>query len=83
MWGMRLSIATKVFFGFAAVLVMSGAVSLFGIVQMHRIGQGLSLVSTGYFPLTRIAGSLEAFQKERERSTDRLLAEADPASATA
>src|SRR5713226_3079364 len=79
MWGMRLSIATKVFLGFAAVLVMSGAVSLFGIVQMHRIGQGLSLVSSGYFPLTRIAGSLEAFQKERERSTDRLLAEADPA----
>jgi len=31
---MRLSIATKVFLGFAAVLVMSGAVSLFGIVQM-------------------------------------------------
>ena len=76
---MRRSIATKVFLGFAAVLVMSGAVSLFGIVQMHRIGQGLSLVSSGYFPLTRIAGSLEAFQKERERSTDRLLAEADPA----
>jgi len=68
-----------VFLGFAAVLVMSGAVSVFGIVQMHRIGQGLSLVSSGYFPLTRIAGSLEAFQKERERSTDRLLAEADPA----
>src|SRR5215470_10325345 len=76
---MRLSIATKVFLGFAAVLVMSGAVSLYGIVQMHRIGQGLSLVSSGYFPLTRIAGSLEAFQKERERSTDRLLSEADPA----
>src|SRR5439155_516705 len=75
----RRSIATKVFLGFAAVLVMSGAVSLFGIVQMHRIGQGLSLVSSGYFPLTRIAGSLEAFQKERERSTDGLLAEADPA----
>ncbi|HKC61176.1 MAG TPA: ATP-binding protein [Myxococcales bacterium] len=76
---MRFSIATKVFLGFSAVLAMSGAISLFGIVQMHRIGQGLSLVSSGYFPLTRIAGSLEAFQKERERSTDRLLAEADPA----
>src|SRR5712691_4910778 len=78
MWGMRLSIATKVFLGFAAVLAMSGAVSLFGIVQMHRIGQGLALVSSGYFPVTKIAGSLEAFQKERERSTDRLLEEQDP-----
>src|SRR5207249_3843515 len=76
---MRLSIATRVFLGFAAVLVMSGAVSLFGIVQMHRIGQGLSLVSSGYFPLTRIAASLEGFQRQRERSTDGLLAERDPA----
>jgi two-component system, NtrC family, sensor kinase len=76
---MRLSIATKVFLGFAAVVVMSGAVSLFGIVQMHRIGQGLTLVSSGYFPLTRIAASLEGFQRQRERSTDGLLAERDPA----
>ena len=76
---MRLSIATKVFLGFAAVLVTSAAVSLFGIVQMHRIGQGLALVSSGYFPLTRIAASLEGFQRERERSTDGLLAERDPA----
>jgi signal transduction histidine kinase len=75
---MRIGIASKVFFGFAAVLATSGLVSVFGIVQMHRIGQGLSLVSSGYFPLTRIAGSLEAFQKERERSTDRLLEERDP-----
>jgi len=76
---MRLTIATKVFLGFAAVLVMSGAVSLFGIVQMHRIGDGLALVSSGYFPVTRITASLEGFQRERERSTDRLLAERDPA----
>jgi two-component system, NtrC family, sensor kinase len=76
---MRLGVASKVFLGFAAVLVTSGLVSVFGIVQMHRIGQGLSLVSTGYFPLTRIAGSLEAFQKERERSTEHLLDERDPA----
>ena len=76
---MRLSIAKKVFLGFAAVLVMSGAVSLFGIVQMHRIGDGLALVSSGYFPVTRITASLEGFQRERERSTDRLVAERDPA----
>src|SRR5438309_3191393 len=76
---MRLSIAKKVFSGFAAILVMSGAVSLFGIVQMHRIGDGLALVSSGYFPVTRITASLEGFQRERERSTDRLVAERDPA----
>jgi signal transduction histidine kinase len=76
---MRLSIATRIFLGFTVVLVSSGLVSVYGILQMRRIGQGLALVSNGYFPLTRAAGSLEAFQKERARSTDRLLDERNPA----
>ena len=76
---MRLSIATKVFLGLTAVLVSMGLVSVYGIVRMHRIGEGLRFVSRSYFPLTRAAGTLEAFQKERERSTDRLLEEQDPA----
>lgn len=76
---MRLSIATKVFLGFTAILVSSALVSSYGILRMRRIGQGLELVTNGYFPLTRAAGSLEAFQKERTRSTDRLLDEKDPA----
>ena len=75
---MRISIATKVFLGFVAVLVTSGALSTFGIVRMHRIGQSLRLISSGYFPLTRTAGSMEALQKERTRSSDRLLDESDP-----
>ena len=75
---MRLSIATKVFLGFVAVLVCSAAVSGFGIVRMQRIGRGLSLLARPYMPLTRAISTLEAFQKERERSTDRLLDETDP-----
>src|SRR3954468_11153098 len=74
---MRFGIATKVFLGFSAILAMSALVSVFGIVQMHQIGQGLALVSTGYFPLSPIAGSLYAFEKERERSTERLIEERD------
>jgi len=74
---MHFGIATKVFLGFSAILAMSALVSVFGIVQMHQIGQGLALVSTGYFPLSPIAGSLDAFEKERERSTERLLEERD------
>jgi C4-dicarboxylate-specific signal transduction histidine kinase len=74
---MRFGIATKVFLGFSAILAMSALVSVFGIVQMHQIGQGLALVSTGYFPLSPIAGSLDAFEKERERSTERLIEERD------
>ena len=76
---MRLSIATKVFLGLTAVLVSMGLVAVYGIVRMHRIGEGLRFVSRSYFPLTRAAGTLEAFQKERERSTDRLLDEQDAA----
>src|SRR5438477_9332213 len=76
---MRLSIATKVFLGFVAVLVCSAAVSGYGIVRLQRIGRGLSLLARPYMPLTRAVSTLEAFQKERERSTDRLLEEQDPA----
>ena len=76
---MRLSIATKVFLGFIAVLLCSAAVSGYGIVRLRRIGLRLSLLSRPYMPLTRAVSTLEAFQKERERSTDRLLDEPDPA----
>ncbi|HZX97435.1 MAG TPA: ATP-binding protein [Myxococcales bacterium] len=75
---MRLSIATKVFLGFLAVLICGAAVSLYGVARLRRIGEGLSLLSRPYMPLTRAVSNLEAFQKERERSTDRLLDEANP-----
>ena len=75
---MRLSIATKIFLGFVVVLISSGAVSLFAVLRVRRIGDGLSLISSGYFPLTREASSFEAFQKERERNTERLLGETNP-----
>src|SRR5438128_804420 len=75
---MRLSIATKVFLGFVAVLACSAAVSAYGVARLRRIGQGLSLLSRPYMPLTRAVSTLEAFHKERVRNTDRLLDEADP-----
>jgi signal transduction histidine kinase len=75
---MRLSIATKVFLGFVAVLACSAAVSAYGVARLQRIGRGLSLLSRPYMPLTRAVSTLEAFQKERARSTDRLLDESDP-----
>src|SRR5439155_1751324 len=70
---MRLSIATKVFLGFVAVLACSAAVSAYGVARLRRIGQGLSLLSRPYMPLTRAVSTLEAFHKERVRNTDRLL----------
>jgi len=75
---MRLSVATKVFLGFVAVLICSAAVSAYAVARLQRIGRGLSLFSRPYMPLTRAVSTLEAFHKERERSTDRLLDESDP-----
>jgi two-component system NtrC family sensor kinase len=75
---MRLSIATKVFLGFVVVLICSTAVSGYGIVRLKRIGSRLSLISRPYMPLTRQVSTLDAFRKERERSTSILLATADP-----
>jgi len=75
---MRLSIASKVFLGFVAVLVCSAAVSAYGVARLQRIGRGLSLLSRPYMPLTRAVSTLEAFQKERERSMDNVLDQADP-----
>src|SRR5207248_8197679 len=75
---MRLSIATKVFLGFVAVLVCSAAVSAYGVARLHRIGEGLSLLSRPYMPLARAVSTLEAFHKERVRNTDYLLDASDP-----
>src|SRR5438105_2396187 len=75
---MRLSIATKVFLGFVAVLVCSAAVSAYGVARLHRIGEGLSLLSRPYMPLARAVSTLEAFHKERVRNTDYMLDASDP-----
>lgn len=74
---MRLSISAKVFAGFAAVLATFGLVSAFGVWQMHRIGEGLALVSQAYHPLTRLGAQLEASYRSSEEATRRLLDEND------
>src|SRR5256886_384963 len=75
---MRLPIATKVSVGFVAVLVCSAAVSAYGVARLHRIGEGLSLLSRPYMPLARAVSTLEAFHKERVRNTDYMLDASDP-----
>ena len=75
---MRLSIATRIFLGFAAVLCVFGAVSSFAVWRMHAIGEEIRVVSEGYLPLTKVAAQLETFHKNKQRDTDRLLEEKDP-----
>jgi len=75
---MRLSVSSKVFLGFAAVIGTFGAVTLFGVREMHVVGQGLALVSQAYHPLTRLSAQLESSFRESEQATSRLHGEDDP-----
>lgn len=75
---MRLSIATRIFLVFAAVVSVFGAVSSFAVWRMHAVGADIRLVSEGYLPLTKVAAQLETFHKNKQRDSDRLLEEKDP-----
>ncbi|AKU91913.1 sensor histidine kinase [Vulgatibacter incomptus] len=75
---MRLSIATRIFLVFAAVVSIFGAVSSFAVWRMHAVGADIRLVSEGYLPLTKVAAQLETFHKNKQRDTDRLIEEKDP-----
>src|SRR5260370_912482 len=64
---MRLSIATKVFLGFVAVLACSAAVSGYGIIRLQRIGRGRSLRSRPSMPRTRPVSPLEPVLQDQMR----------------
>jgi signal transduction histidine kinase len=72
---LRLSLATRIFLGYAVVLVTFGAVSIFSVAEMHRNQQEIRLVSQGYLHLSQDAAALETLQKSRVRETARLLEE--------
>ncbi|MHB8417567.1 MAG: sensor histidine kinase [Myxococcales bacterium] len=76
---MRLSVATKIFLGFAVVLCAFGSVSITSIWSLHRLGADLAVVSECYLPLSTSVAQIEVFQQNKERDTDRLLAEKDRA----
>lgn len=74
---MRLTIPSKVFLGFAVVLMTFGAVTVFGVLQLRQVGEGLTLVSQAYHPLTRLGAQLESSYRNSEQATARLLDESD------
>lgn len=75
---MNLSLATRIFLGYAVVLLTFGAVSIYSVVQMRAVGREIRLVSEGYLPLTKAAAQIETFHKNRQRDTERLLDERQP-----
>jgi signal transduction histidine kinase len=72
---MKLSLATRIFLGYAVVLVTFGAVSLFSVAELHRNRLEIRLVSQGYLQLSQDAAALESFHTNQEKDTERLLEE--------
>ena len=60
---MRLTLATRIFLGYAAVLVTFGAVSIFSVAEMHRTQVEIRLVSEGYLHLSQTVAAIETFHK--------------------
>jgi len=76
---MRLSLATRIFLGYAVVLVTFGAVSLFSVTELHRGQIEIRLLSEGYLALSQTAATLESFQKNQANDTVRLREQGDVA----
>lgn len=75
---MKLSLATRIFLGYAVVLVTFGAVSLFSVAELHRNQQEIRLVSQGYLQLSQDAAALETSHTSQGKDTERLLDEENP-----
>lgn len=75
---MKLSLATRIFLGYAVVLVTFGAVSLFSVAELHRNQQEIRLVSQGYLRLSQDAAALETAYTNQVKDTERLLDEQNP-----
>lgn len=76
---MRLSLATRIFLGYAVVLVTFGLVSLFSVSELHRGQVEIRLLSEGYLALSQTAGTLESLMKNQVNDTKRLRDQADAA----
>jgi signal transduction histidine kinase len=72
---MRLSLATRIFLGYAAMLLTFALVSAFTVVEMHQNQAEIRLMSQGYLHLSQDTAAIETFHKTHERETERLFEE--------
>jgi signal transduction histidine kinase len=75
---LKLTLTTRIFLGYALVLVTFGAVSLFSVGELHRYQVELRLVSEGYLRLSQSVSAIENFQTNQAREADRLRSEPNP-----
>src|SRR6476661_7191535 len=69
---MRLSLATRIFLGYAVVLITFGAVSVFSVKEMHDNQQEIQLVSQGYLYLSQDIAAIGNFHKNQLDAIDRI-----------
>ncbi|MCP3100049.1 ATP-binding protein [Myxococcus sp. K15C18031901] len=75
---MKLSLATRIFLGYAVVLVTFGLVSLFSVAELHRNRLEIRLVSQGYLQLSQDAAEMEMNHANQQKNTARVLEEDSP-----
>ncbi len=69
---MKLSLTTRIFLGYAVVLVTFGAVSIFSVLTLRQNQLEMRLVSDGYLELSQTVAAIETFQTNQSKDTARL-----------
>ena len=69
---MKLSLTTRIFLGYAVVLVTFGAVSGFSVLTLRQNQVEIRLVSEGYLGLSQTVAAIETFQANQAKDTERL-----------
>ncbi|MFT3708412.1 MAG: ATP-binding protein [Archangium sp.] len=69
---MKLSLTTRIFLGYAVVLVTFGAVSGFSVFTLRQNQLEIRLVSEGYLELSQTVAAIETFQANQAKDTARL-----------
>jgi PAS domain S-box-containing protein len=77
------SVATKVFLGFVALLAGFGALGWVSLQEIRSLSSGLQALEYGQLPLARISAQLETVQQNRFRDLRRALEEPDARSRNA
>jgi two-component system, NtrC family, sensor kinase len=73
---MRLSLATRIFLGYAAVLVTFALVSAFSVIEMHQNQVEIQLVSQGYLQLSQHTATINRQYTQVVKQTEGLIEEA-------
>jgi hypothetical protein len=68
----KLSLTTRIFLGYAVVLVTFGAVSIFSVLTLRQNQLEMRLVSDGYLELSQTVAAIETFQTNQSKDTARL-----------